>query len=357
MTPPALRLLVLLLRRPVARVLAALLLSLPLLGLPGLAHALAWRVLTADDLPAHAEFVRALREPAGQAAAAPAIEIVRLDAGGALPAAAPESNEDSVVAGVRTRSLTRDAPAAHALPPEGLTIALGAAAARAALAQPGREPLLLAMLSRLDYEDLRSLPALRQAQRRVGVLLREPAMADQLALVDAVLPGKRRLGLVVTGESAPMVEELRRAAAATGSGWQLNVEAAPDARSLAAALRAVLQDSDALMVLPDLIGDSQAATLAVLRAGASAGLPVFGTSEGMVRSGALAAAVSTPAQLARQARGLGERLVASAGQASAAPLVEGATPASVRVNATVARGLKLRVPSEQELAQRLSAPR
>jgi len=94
----------------------------------------------------------------------------------------------------------------------------------------------------------------------------------------------------------------------------------------------------------------------VLRAAATAGLPVFGASEGLVRSGGLAAAVSTPSQLAQQARQLGQK-VASAGNGGNAPLVEAATPATVRVNATVARGLGLRLPEERELTDRLAAPR
>ena len=132
-------------------------------------------------------------------------------------------------------------------------------------------------------------------------------MADQLTLIDAVLPQKRRIGVVATAESEPMVRELQRAA----QGWDVHIEYAPDAKSLAAALRAVVPLSDALMVLPDLIGDNQAATLSVLRAGAGAGLPVFGASEGLVRSGGLAAAVSTPCQLAQQARVLGQKVAAA----------------------------------------------
>ena len=93
----------------------------------------------------------------------------------------------------------------------------------------------------------------------------------------------------------------------------------------------------------------------MLRAGAEAGLPVFGASEGLVRSGGLAAAVSTPAQLAQQARLLGQKLAGSGGGAS--PLVESATPAAVRVNTTVARGLGLRLPEERELAERLTVTR
>ncbi|MDQ8017591.1 MAG: ABC transporter substrate binding protein [Bordetella sp.] len=314
------------------------------LALP--ARAAGWTVLTADDAPAHAEFVRELQ---GGADADPRIEWVRIAPGTAAPPPAPEAvaqaDEDRVTAGVRTRGIRRSAPAVDAV-----TVAVGPAAARAALDRPGQEPLLLAMLSRLDYEGLKPLPALRRGERPIGVLLREPAMGDQLALIDAVLPGKRRLGLVVTGESEPVLRELQRVA----QDWQLQVEYAPDARSLGAALRAVVPRSDALIVLPDLIGENQAATLAVLRAGAGAGLPVFGSNEGMVRSGGLAAAVSTPAQLARQARAMGARL---AGGSTAAPVVESATPASVRVNATVARGLNLRLPPEQDLAQRVTAPR
>jgi putative tryptophan/tyrosine transport system substrate-binding protein len=230
-------------------------------------------------------------------------------------------------------------------------MAVGLAAARSAIDRPGHDPLVLAMLSRLDYESLKANPALKRADRPVGVLLREPAMADQLALIDALLPQKRRLGVVATAESEPIVRELQRAA----QGWELQVEYAPDAKSLASVLRVLLPRSDALMVLPDLIGDNQAATLSVLRAGAGAGLPVFGTSEGLVRSGGLAAAVSTPGQLALQARALGQKL--AMGPASSGVLVEAATPSTVRVNPTVARGLGLRLPEERELSERVGTTR
>ena len=306
-------------------------------------------VLMGDDLAAHSEFVQHLRagqEPGGR------FDLVRLPQGGAdtlqaVEAAAAEPDR-AANAGVRTRGL-RTAPA-----DAGMTLAVGVPAARAALERPGQQPLVLAMLSRLDYETLRaSSPALRRGDRRVGVLLRDPAMGDQLALVGAVLPNKYRIGVVATPESEPLVRELQRSAQGANPPWDVQVEYAPDVRSLAAALHSVVPRSDALMVLPDLIGDSQAATLSVLRAGAGAGLPVFGASEGLVRSGGLAAAVSTPAQLARQARLLGQKL-ASAG---AGPLVESATPATVRVNVTVARGLGLRLPEERELTERLTVTR
>lgn len=291
------------------------------------AQAAGFNVLLADDEAAHAEFARLLRDGGGSDA----------------------EDVGSVAAGVRTRALRAQTPAETPV-----TVAVGATAARAALDRPGVDVLLLAMLSRLDYESLKSSPGLRRTDRRVGVLLRDPALAAELALIDAVLPQKRRLGVVVTAESEPLVRELQRAAV----GWDLQVQYAPDATSLATALRTVVARSDALFVLPDLIGDDQAATLAVLRAGAGAGLPVFGTSDGLVRSGGLAAAVSTPAQLAQQARAMAQKLVGGgATTAGSGVLVESALPATVRVNVTVARALGLRLPDERELAARVTAAR
>lgn len=347
-------------RRPWRAVRIALAAMLAWAAAAGGAAAASLTVLMGDDMAASSEFVQQLRadqEPGGR------FELVRIPPGGAAvaqpeaAALAPAPDpERAANAGVRTRSLrsaAADAP---------LTMAVGPAAARAAIERPGQEPLVLAMLSRLEYETLKaSSPALRRGDRRVGVLLRDPAMADQLALVNAVLPQKHRVGVVATPESEPLVRELQRAAQGANPAWDLRVEYVPDARSIASALRLVVPQSDALMVLPDLIGDNQAATLSVLRAGASAGLPVFGASEGLVRSGGLAAAVSTPSQLAQQARQLGQKVAsaaaAGAGSSNNAPLVEAATPAAVRVNATVARGLGLRLPEERELTDRLAAPR
>lgn len=308
----------------------------------GDARAAALTVLLSDDVAAHTEFVRLLRE---SQEAGSRFELIR-GAGGRPAAEAASADEEP--ASPRARASRTGTAVSPADVP--VTMAVGMAAARSAIERPGQEPLVLAMLSRLEYESLKGIPGMRRAGRHVGVLLREPCMGDQLALIGALLPSKRRLGVVATSESEPIVRELRRAA----QGWELHVEYAPDAKSLASVLRALVPRSDALLVLPDLIGDSQAATLAVLRAGAQHGLPVFGTSEGLVRSGGLAAAVSTPAQLAQQARALGLRL---AGSASTGVMVEAAAPATVRVNATVARGLGLRLPEERELTERVTATR
>ena len=65
--------------------------------------------------------------------------------------------------------------------------------------------------------------------------------------------------------------------------------------------------------------------------------------------------MSTPTQLAKQARTILQKLHAAG--APPGVLVEAATPATVRVNATVARGLGLRLPDERELTERITVTR
>jgi len=279
------------------------------------------------DALAASELVQQLRATQGSGER---FELVRVDA-----------------AGIGAAPGTRAPPAAPE--EENWAVAIGPAAARQAIGRGGDEPLVLAMLSRIDYDRLKDNPGLHRSARRIGVLLREVPMRDQLALIQAALPDKHRLGVVSTPAGDAVLRELREAA----RGWVLQVEIAPDANSIGQALRAVLPRSDALIVLPDLIGDDPAATQAVLRSAASAGVPVFGSSEALVRSGGLAAVVATPAQQALQARALGHRL------ASAPPGVQVETPTavSVRINPTVAQGLGLRLPSEHELDQRVGRGR
>lgn len=313
-----------------------------------------WTILT-DDAPGNMAFAQALRSGLEADRIPPStvsVTSLRDPASPPTPSRGSDAptlaqgDEESANVGVRTRSLRPALPPA----PTGITVAVGPAAAREALGQPDASPLLLAMLGRLEYEELKGLPAMRRGERRIAALLREPSIGEQLALIHAVLPDKRRLGVVVTEGSEPVLQELQRASA----NWSLQVERAPDPSALGIALRALVARSDALLILPDRIGESQAATLAVLRAGAAAGLPVFGSNDGMVRSGGLAAAVSTPAQLARQAEAMALRLAEAP---VTLPRMAFASPPEARVNPTVARGLDLRLPSEQELTARIRAAR
>ncbi|MDM0044914.1 ABC transporter substrate binding protein [Variovorax dokdonensis] len=334
-------------------VAASLLLSL----LPTLAHAASVRMtVLATGSQAEGEFVQQLRDLQEPGTS---FEVVRLGAGGqaegaqsgksqpAVALVAEPEDEQGVNAGVRTRGAPISAGTASST--GRVTVAVGPQAARSAVERQGSGPLVLAMLSRTEYEQIRSASTW-PAGRRVGVLLREPPMAAQLALVGATLPDRRRLGVLAAAQSEALVHELERAA---GSDWTLRVSTVADVQSIGPALHVVLKDCDAVMLLPDAIGNDPTATAAVLRAAATAGVPVFGSTDAIVRSGALAAALSSPAQMAAQTQEIGERLSTGASGAT----VEAARPTLVSVNSNVARSLGLRLPSEDELARRIGGAR
>ncbi|AZG11579.1 ABC transporter substrate-binding protein [Pigmentiphaga sp. H8] len=283
-------------------------------------------------------------------------------------AAAPRSGPDdgdSVLAGVRTRSargsMLPDTGASASPPPAraegsgpGVLVAVGPRAARAVVLRAGNEPVLLALLGRLEYEELRALPALRRPDRAIGVLLRDPAAAEQLSLIDAVLPGKRRVGVVTAPQAEPLMRELASAAltwpaqhpSRGGRPWAITAADAPDSHALTGALQTVVPASDALLVLPDPVGSTSAAALALLQSAATANLPVFATSEAMVRAGALAALVPGNAQLAEQAHALTLRLRQAP---PGPPVVEAPRRLTVRTNPHVARRLGLALPPDDDL--------
>jgi len=284
----------------------------------------------------------------------------------AAPRASPDDG-DSVLAGVRTRSARGSMlpdPGASAPTPStaaraegndpGVLVAVGPRAARAVVQRAGNEPVLLALLGRLEYEELRALPALRRPDRAIGVLLRDPAAAEQLSLIDAVLPGKRRVGVVTAPQAEPLMRELASAAltwpaqhpSRGGRPWAIAAADAPDSNALTGALQAVVPASDALLVLPDPVGSTSAAALALLQSAATANLPVFATSEAMVRAGALAALVPGNAQLAEQAHALTVRLKQAP---PGPPVVEAPRRLTVRTNPHVAKRLGLALPPDDVL--------
>ena len=300
-------------------------------------------MLLADDTPSHLEFVRTLRKHPNPRQT---IRVQRIQPTAEEPGTL-DDGQDNTLVNIRTRSLGATPPT------EAVTIAVGAAAARVALQRPGNDPLLLTLISRLDYQDLRDvLDSTRARSRRISVQLRDPALAEQLRLMGTLLPTQRRLGVLVADSADPVLKELREVAA----GWQIEVEAAPDAKTLTTALRTLLPRSDMLLILPNTIGNSSAATLTILQAANDANKPVFGTNEAMVRSGALAAVVSLPSQLSLQAPALADELTTETEGTFFAKTLTAAWPSATRLNQAVATHLRISIPSEEALSQKLGFP-
>ena len=316
----------------------------------GPASAADMTVVLADDSPAAMDFVAHLRSVDAASLRLTQSRIDTLDLA-QLASLTDEANADSIARGLRRSPDTdsRQAPRSSL----GVLVGVGARAARALAERPGREPILLALLGRVDFEILRTLPQLRSGERAVGVLLIDPPPALQLTLITALLPNARRIGVISTPEAEPLLKSLRAAAQSSRRTWMINAARAPSSQDLASALQTVLPTSDLLLILPDPIGATPTASLALLQAAAVANVPAFAANESMVRAGALAALVPGSAQLARQAHVLGQRLLhAQPGP----PVVETAARFDVRTNPHVARRLGVALPSDAELAAGLVPP-
>ncbi|WP_162846648.1 ABC transporter substrate binding protein [Corticibacter populi] len=273
---------------------------------------------------------------------------------------------DSVLGGVRTRSIPAPRRAAAgggpASPAPGpasgsgsgrdVQIAVGPRAARSLLdAGDGSTPLLLALLSRMEYEALRQHPALLAPRRPIAILLRDPAPALQLALALAILPADARLGVVASADIDPLVQDLLQAAGPR----DLVIGYAASASELAGVLQEVFQQADALLILSERLGNDANAGLSILHAASAQRKPAFATSEASVRAGALAAAAPDQRQLAEQALALGRRLARD--RPAGGPWLEYAYPVSVYTNPSVATRLDIALPDAAQLSEHLHAAR
>lgn len=170
-----------------------------------------------------------------------------------------------------------------------------------------------------------------------------------LALVEALLPNKRRIGVIASAENDAVLGELR--AEAVQRGLSVNSAKVDQAEDVGPVLRRVLDESDVLLLLPDSVVLGGGRIKNVLIAGYRMRVPVLGFSPGLVKSGAVAGVFSTPRQIGHQAGAMARRWLAGGGL----PPSQYAQEFSMDINESVARSLGLSLPSESEVARRIGA--
>lgn len=171
-----------------------------------------------------------------------------------------------------------------------LVIASGEAAAAAVLARHAR-PTLVTMIARSRFEALRS--AHPQAALSAWVL--DQPVERQLRLLRAVLPGRKRVGLLL-GSNADAEATLK--ATAAGLGLELVTRRVGGDRELIASLEGVLGTSEVLLTLPDPQLSSPTAARSILLSSYRHQKPIIAFSRAYVTAGALAAVFVTPEQVA-----------------------------------------------------------
>jgi hypothetical protein len=222
----------------------------------------------------------------------------------------------------------------------GLILASGHAAAEA-MARRGDTPTLAVLLSHSQYARLRQ----RYPDARLSAIVLDQPPERQLALIRAVVPGSRRLGMLFGPETGSQEAGLRAAASLAGLepiGRQLST-----AGELMPALQQTLEACDALLVLADPLLNSPAAARAVLLSSYRYRRPVFGYSRAYVEAGALAAVFSGPAEVAHD---VADWLSDDAMQR---PQVRASRYFDIAINAQVARALNLNVADTRTVRERM----
>lgn len=246
--------------------------------------------------------------------------------------------------------VTTSGKSAATNPPPGasdLIITAGGEALRQTLARPPTAPIIATLLPKQNYEKI--LAESGRARSRITAIYLDQPPARQAAFLRQLLPGQKRIGMLVSNETRGTTGPFRQAFG--HAGLTLEVEESDTDNTLLPALNALLPRVNALLAMPDSTIYKRDNIKAILITSYRHQRPVVAFSAAFVNAGALAALYSTPTQIARQTAdmvvGLGPTL-----PPPAAP-----TLFAVAINQNVALALGLSVPDEAIIRRAMLADR
>ena len=235
------------------------------------------------------------------------------------------------------------------LPKTDLLVTVGSEATRVALSRGDRPPIFSALIPRATFEKLTADMGTRP-RGTVSALFLDQPVSRFLNLISLVLPESKRIGLLSSPETVPLLSSLRHAA--QGQGFRVENEEVEINSEPVAALNRLLARSDLLLALPDTRIYKRENTRAILLTTFRHQKPVIAFSAGDVGAGALAAVFSTPSQLGRQTSELVRAL-----KSDNVTLPPPAYPIhySLSVNRSVAQSLGLNPAEDAMLLKALTA--
>jgi hypothetical protein len=284
-------------------------------------------------------------------AAAPQVLVALSEEGGAYAEAAAVFKAelgDAQLATATWQGLLND----KAVAPD-LIVTVGVAAFDGALdwlaAKGGaweRVPLLAMMLPRAAF-DAQALQVAVGRRPMSAAVLDQP-LGRQMALIRRALPERRRVGVLPGPQTLPLLKGLQKEAAARG----LTLVAAPAIGApadLYPSLKAVLDESDVILALPEPTVYHGASLQNILLTTYRARVPLVAFSPAYVKAGAVLALYSTPAQVARRAAEMTRTWLAGRGL----PPPQAPREFAVTMNAKVAASLGLQLDEAALIAEEL----
>lgn len=231
-----------------------------------------------------------------------------------------------------------------------LIVAVGVQAMRTAAEWGNAPPVLNVLVPRASHDKLlfESIPLRRRAQFS-AIYLDQP-LVRQLNLVRQILPGKRRVAVLLGPDSSQLLPRLK--SAISRAGLELLSEEVAAEPEIIPAVSRLLTGSDLLLALPDPVVFTRDTARSLLLTTYRHQKPLVGFSQAYVGAGALAAVYSSPAQIARQTADWLRNYFPTRGA-----LPPPAYPAyfSVAVNRSVSRAMGLNLPDEASLQANVDA--
>ncbi|MDT7520230.1 ABC transporter substrate binding protein [Rhodoferax sp. TBRC 17660] len=226
-----------------------------------------------------------------------------------------------------------------------VVMTLGSDALASVLALDVRIPVVASLIPRAGMERiLREAPSKSQAS--VSAVYLDQPFSRQVELMRLALPNTRRVGVLFGSESSQQSPTLQ--SALQSKGMELVSGYIGGSGTLFSALKAVLDDTDVLLAVPDSKVYNGSTISNVLLATYRARVPVIAFSPAYVRAGALMSLHSTPRQIGIQAFAIAKtHLTGNTGISLQYP-----TDFTVVLNEQVARSLDL-VLDERSLTERL----
>lgn len=224
-----------------------------------------------------------------------------------------------------------------------LIVASGIAAAAAAV-EHGVAPTLAVLITRSQYQDLRR----RYPDAALSAIVLDQPPERQLALLRAVLPHGRKIGVLFGPQTQVHADDFDDAAARAGLdlvGKEVSV-----ASDLMPALKQALESADALIALADPLLSTSAAARSLLLSSYRYRRPVVAYSQAYVDAGALAAVFSRPGDIARDVADWLHEMRDDAGHV---PQVRAPRHFDIAINHQVARALNLDVADAATVMARL----
>jgi putative ABC transport system substrate-binding protein len=231
------------------------------------------------------------------------------------------------------------------LPAARIIVTMGSDALQKILAKDLRVPIIAALIPKAGFERILRDQAKRPAFPVIALYLEQP-FPRQIELLKLALPDAKKVGVLWGAESGIQASSLL--AGLQARGMELVSGYVGGTNNLFSGLKAVLDDTDVLLAVPDPQVYNGSSISTVLLATYRARVPVVAFSPAYVRAGALMSLHSTPKQIGQQAALMVKALLQGNGALSS----QYPADYTIVLNDHVARSLGLNL-DEQSLTERL----